>query len=185
MYGRLCDVTARRHARPRERGAVAVEFALVMPLLVMLLVGAVTSGWSYSKALGVTNAVREGARFGATTPYPPPAGDWVDDVLERSAAAQFDDPEGESKICVRLYREGSGVIASGCRDSSISTVQAVTEPAFTPPGTLSAGVCVVRVWAARPYYIMAPPLYIPDAEQAQIMTTQSIAVYERQPCGTP
>ena len=49
-----------------ERGAVAVEFALVLPLLVMLLLGIATTGLSYTHAIGVTNAVREGARFGAT-----------------------------------------------------------------------------------------------------------------------
>jgi Flp pilus assembly protein TadG len=179
---RFVGSRGRRHSRPRERGAVAVEFALVMPLVIMLLVGAVTSGWSYSKGLGIANAVREGARFAATTPYPSTTGDWVDDVLERTAAAQFDDPNDESKICVRLYRQGSGVIAGDCRASSVSEVDAVSEPGFTPPGTLEAGVCVVRVWGARPYYISAPPFY---NSGPQVMTTQSIAVYERQPCGTP
>jgi Flp pilus assembly protein TadG len=179
MSGRLAG---RRCARTRERGAVAVEFALVMPLLVMLLVGAVTSGWSYSKALGITNAVREGARFGATTPYPPPAGDWVQDVLTRTSAAQFDDPNGESKICVSLFRQGSGVLAKDCTTSTNPAVQAVPEPGFTPPGTLTAGMCVVRVWGARSYSISAPPFY---TSGDQIMTRQSIAVYERQPCGTP
>jgi Flp pilus assembly protein TadG len=180
MSWRLGHAAASRHARPRERGAVAVEFALVLPLLVMLLVGAVTSGWSYSKALGITNAVREGARFGATTPYPAP-GDWAQDVLDRTAAAQFDDPGGESKLCVRLFKQGSGVIAGDCTTSTNPAVEAVSEPAFTPPGTLTAGTCIVRVWGARSYSISAPPFY---TSGDQIMTRQSIAVYERQPCGT-
>ncbi len=57
----------RGRARLDERGAVAVEFALVLPVLVMLLLGITTAGLSYSHAIGLTNAVREGSRFGATT----------------------------------------------------------------------------------------------------------------------
>ena len=45
---------------------MAVEFALIFPLLAMLMMGIVTGGLSYSNALGVQNAVREGARYGAT-----------------------------------------------------------------------------------------------------------------------
>jgi Flp pilus assembly protein TadG len=45
-----------------ERGAVAVEFALVLPILMMILLGIVEFGLSYSAQLTITNAAREGAR---------------------------------------------------------------------------------------------------------------------------
>ncbi|UCH82437.1 MAG: pilus assembly protein [Nitrospiraceae bacterium] len=48
-----------------QQGAVAVEFALLLPILAVLLFGAVEFGAIlYDKAV-VTNASREGARFGA------------------------------------------------------------------------------------------------------------------------
>jgi Flp pilus assembly protein TadG len=48
-----------------QRGAAAVEFAIVLPLLVVILFGIVEfSVIMYDKAL-ITSASREGARFGA------------------------------------------------------------------------------------------------------------------------
>jgi Flp pilus assembly protein TadG len=52
----------------RERGAVAVEFALVLPVLLMLLLGLFDYGWYFYCELSVTNAAREGARAGTTVP---------------------------------------------------------------------------------------------------------------------
>jgi Flp pilus assembly pilin Flp len=53
-----------------QNGAVAVEFALLMPILAVLLFGVVEFGAIlYDKAV-VTNASREGARFGAVFRVP-------------------------------------------------------------------------------------------------------------------
>lgn len=48
-----------------DRGAAAVEFALVSVLLVMLIVGMVEIGRLYAAQLSVTHAAREGARAAA------------------------------------------------------------------------------------------------------------------------
>jgi Flp pilus assembly protein TadG len=45
-----------------------VEFALVLPLLVILVLGIFQLGFLYSTHIGVINATREGARYGATLP---------------------------------------------------------------------------------------------------------------------
>ena len=50
----------------RERGAAVVEFALVIPVLMMLIVGMVSSGILYNQQMQLTHAAREGARYGAT-----------------------------------------------------------------------------------------------------------------------
>jgi Flp pilus assembly protein TadG len=52
----------------RRRGVVAVEFALVLPLLLLLLLGMFDYGWYFLCELNVTNAAREGARAGTTVP---------------------------------------------------------------------------------------------------------------------
>lgn len=45
-----------------ERGAAAVEFALVLPILVLILFGVIEFGGVYNAQLMVTGAAREGAR---------------------------------------------------------------------------------------------------------------------------
>lgn len=50
-----------------ERGAAAVEFALVFPLLVLILFGIVEFGSIYNAQLMLTSAAREGARTMAVT----------------------------------------------------------------------------------------------------------------------
>lgn len=100
MLARRHRSASTRVSARTERGAVAVEFALVLPLLVMLLLGVTTSGLSYSNALGVTNAVREGARFGATADATSTT--WAADVISRVRATQFDDPAAETAVCAQL-----------------------------------------------------------------------------------
>jgi hypothetical protein len=54
----------RRPARPGgARGATAVELALVLPVLVVLLFGIVQFSISYNQKQGLHAAAREGARF--------------------------------------------------------------------------------------------------------------------------
>lgn len=48
----------------RSDGASAVEFALLLPLLIMLLFGIVEFGFIFMDDLGVSNAARQGARIG-------------------------------------------------------------------------------------------------------------------------
>jgi Flp pilus assembly protein TadG len=45
-----------------ERGAAAVEFALVLPLLVVILLGTIEFGRAYNAQISLTHAARETAR---------------------------------------------------------------------------------------------------------------------------
>lgn len=47
---------------PDERGAVAVEFALLLPIFIMLVMGVIEFGRGYNATIELTGAVREGAR---------------------------------------------------------------------------------------------------------------------------
>ncbi|MFV9506977.1 MAG: TadE/TadG family type IV pilus assembly protein [Oscillochloridaceae bacterium umkhey_bin13] len=62
---------ARLWRRPRQ-GQSLVEFALVAPLLVALVVGIFELGIVFSVYIGLTNSVREVARVGAVYRYPGP-----------------------------------------------------------------------------------------------------------------
>ncbi len=55
--------------RRTEKGAAAVEFALVLPILVLLVFGIVEFGRAYNAYLSVTHAAREGARLAAVGKY--------------------------------------------------------------------------------------------------------------------
>jgi Flp pilus assembly protein TadG len=54
----------KRASRRGERGGAAVEFALVLPLFMALVMGALDYGYFFFSDQIVTNAAREGARAG-------------------------------------------------------------------------------------------------------------------------
>lgn len=49
-------------SRASERGAAALEFALVLPILLMLAFGIITFGRAYHAKVSLAGGVREGAR---------------------------------------------------------------------------------------------------------------------------
>lgn len=59
------DHTKRRSLR-RDRGAVAVEFGLLLPLLLLIVLGLIDFGMMLNAKVTVTQAAREGARVEAT-----------------------------------------------------------------------------------------------------------------------
>ncbi len=58
---RLIQNGLRRYPRKR-RGATLVEFAVVLPLLLAILMGIVEFGWVFTVRQTLTNAAREGCR---------------------------------------------------------------------------------------------------------------------------
>lgn len=78
----------RRRSRP-DRGAALVEFALLMPLLLLLILGIVEFGWKFGQFNDVRHAVREGARFAAV------------DGGDNSAI--------EARVCASLDLVGAGI----------------------------------------------------------------------------
>ncbi len=59
-------VGRRRRRRRGEWGQSLVEFALVLPLFLVLLLGTIDFGWALRAYITATNAAREGARLGVT-----------------------------------------------------------------------------------------------------------------------
>lgn len=56
--------------RPRARGAALIEFVLVAPLFLVLLLGAVDWGWYFVLRETLVNATREGARAASVQETP-------------------------------------------------------------------------------------------------------------------
>lgn len=59
------DRIAHRLPHPRERGAAAVEFAILLPVLLLLIFGIIDFGRMLNAQITLTEAAREGARAAA------------------------------------------------------------------------------------------------------------------------
>lgn len=81
----------RKAARLRgERGAVAVEAAIITPLLVLLVFGIVEYGLLFKDSLAVTTAIRSGARTASAEPRQTTfAQDAADQVAKASSALKM------------------------------------------------------------------------------------------------
>ena len=53
----------------KENGASAVEFAIILPILVMIVFGIFEFGIAYNNWIALTHAAREGARLAAVDQY--------------------------------------------------------------------------------------------------------------------
>jgi Flp pilus assembly protein TadG len=79
-----------------------IEFALVLPVFAMLVVGLFSSAMLYDARMQLTHAAREGARYGATIPVDQTFdnGGWAD-AVERLVRQRLT-PDGDIDICVAL-----------------------------------------------------------------------------------
>ena len=53
----------------KENGQAMVEFALVLPIMILILCGIIDFGWLFSNTIVVNNACREAARYTAVHYY--------------------------------------------------------------------------------------------------------------------
>ena len=84
----LQDPKRQTRVRPKtqmQRGAAAVEFALILPILLALLVGGIDASLAlYDKAV-ITNASREGARAGIVARNPLLTDEQISQVVRQYA----------------------------------------------------------------------------------------------------
>jgi hypothetical protein len=137
-----------------------VEFALLAPLIFMLIFGMITGGMALSYKNSMSNAAREGARLGATLES---SGDWAD--LVKGRVLDLSGDLTAAQVCVRLH--GS----SPLRESLGSECNAPGLVPATPPG----GGCVVMVWARKDDVQLNAILVQRDLT----LDVEAIAKYER------
>lgn len=75
--------------RPNEDGQALVEFALVLPLLALLLFGVIQFGIALNNYVTLTDAVRAGAREASVSRFSPTPGAQAEDAV-RDAAVNLD-----------------------------------------------------------------------------------------------
>jgi Flp pilus assembly protein TadG len=113
----------RRTRATRERGAAAVEFALVVPILLLLVLGIAEFGRAYNTSTTLSAAAREGARALALTPTS------AGPAAARTAA---------QTTAAGLGLSGSQIVVSpagGCPDPATSTATTTARVTITYPMT--------------------------------------------------
>jgi len=68
-----------------EKGASAVEFALILPILIILVFGIVQFGIAYNNYIALTHAAREGARLAAVNMDEIEGIAWFENRIKESA----------------------------------------------------------------------------------------------------
>lgn len=82
-------------SKESERGAAAVEFAILLPLLLMLVLGTIEFGRAYNAQITLTNAARDGVRVMAIANDPTGA-----KTAARNAAAAVSSTIPDSSITI-------------------------------------------------------------------------------------
>jgi Flp pilus assembly protein TadG len=128
--------TSRSTARPArlrgDDGVALVEFALVFPLLMVLLFGIISAGLLWNQELSLTHAAREGARYGATVPRDQAftSGTWAANV--RTLVVDRSGGELDSvDVCISLV-EGTGAATAVVSGGGLPATNWTTQSAGTP-----------------------------------------------------
>ena len=149
-----------------QRGSVLSEFAIVIPLVLLMIVGAVDFGRVWVLASASANAAQAGAQYGSQSVQLSANLDGIRDVvesdLEASAMVQSTGEEGmtidDFTITPERYCECSGGAAIDCDDTCgggakpsvfVSvTVDSTFETIFDYPG-IPSNIPVTRVAVMR------------------------------------
>ncbi|MEA3502459.1 MAG: TadE/TadG family type IV pilus assembly protein [Actinomycetota bacterium] len=101
--------------RDREKGASAVELAIVLPVFLTLVFGTMEAGWIFAQQVEIRNAAREGARLA---------------VVDYGTAGTI-----VTAVCDRADLSGGGATVD-IAASSTSVVVTVSNPYTTITGFL-------------------------------------------------
>lgn len=122
-------------ANASERGAVAVEFALLAPVLVMLLLGIMEFGRAYNVQASLTNAAREGVRVMAINNSQGDARN-----AAKTAAAPINPALGDGNITFSMPSCAVGSQMTVTISYTLSTMTGIAGPfPMTGKGTMLCG----------------------------------------------
>ena len=122
---------------PSRRGSAAVEFALVMPVLMAILMGIIDYGWFYLKESLVADALRVGVRAGSLQ------------------APADEDASGACSTCATL--------AAAVAAAELATHGVVVDPSeVTPTVEAISGTCALVLEPTIPHRAMLGLVPVPD-----------------------
>jgi hypothetical protein len=160
---------ARNRSR-NERGQSVVEFALVLPILVFLMVGIIDLGRIYTTMLSVESAAREAADFGSFDSSNWSSGQIVDTELTMEtaacvAASNLPDYSGPDDNCTNPSFDYDLSMDKGQNwvEEWIDTTTAPGQPACDDPARADADnrttdppPCWVRVTLHYDFHLLVP-----------------------------
>lgn len=93
-------MVALRKKRSSDEGAALVEFALVMPVLFLLVFGIIEFGWAFGQFLDVRHGARETARLTAVNYQASPSllGNPQSDAIIVEACSRLSSPSGSTIV---------------------------------------------------------------------------------------
>lgn len=157
----------RQHWKGGERGAALIEFALLLPLVMALLLGIFTGGFAYFQKISLADAAREGARYGASLKHDGTPGGitaWESSVEARVielSGGQLD----AADVCVKL------VTPTNTADSTCGVdnpAGAASDPTALAPASL-VKVSATKVATIEAIFFTASPT----------LSAEVVARYER------
>jgi Flp pilus assembly protein TadG len=104
----MVSITGKRRFKS-ERGAELIEFALVFPLLLLVILGIVDFGFLFQRMEVVTNAAREGARIAVLPGYA--TADVQSRVQQYIAAGGL--PTGGGKLIPAVVTDATVTVSAG------------------------------------------------------------------------
>ncbi len=111
--GRACHGRCyRRCVREREDGAALVEFAIILPLLLIIVFGIISFGLIFNHKLSLTSGAREAGRFGATLPVTNfvTMQEWLDEIAARAVSDAIGslEPDAPNRMICVAYVHPNG-----------------------------------------------------------------------------
>lgn len=113
--------------RSRERGAALVEFAILAPLLILLIMGIIEFGWLFGQFNDVRHGAREGARFAAVD------GGTNAEIATRVCSAMEGLSAGISQLTVQLDPDPDGDADTSIGEPATIEVVATVESLTSAP----------------------------------------------------
>lgn len=119
------NYAAPKHAH--QRGQSLIEFALLLPLLMMIMAAAIDLARVFDTYVSITNASREGARYGAS--FPDDADGIRDQVRRELTDSGIPEPDNITPTC-SAYADGSSMSCSSVSSGDRITVTVSTSFRF-------------------------------------------------------
>jgi Flp pilus assembly protein TadG len=150
-----------------ERGQSVVEFALVIPLMVLILLAIADFGRIYTTIMSVESAAREAADFGTTLGAPrwsdPVRAETVAEMEKRACVAASnlpdyagDDPGGAVVSCTNPSFSYCVITTPGGACAPYDPSAACDDPLRTPPGETKQVPCQVQVTLSYDFHLITP-----------------------------
>jgi hypothetical protein len=145
---------------PRQRGQSIVEFALILPIMLIMLLAIIDFARIYTTMMGVESAAREAADYGTTLG----AGKWTFGAPMDATVAEM-----ERRACIAAgdltgYVDPDGDPATGCTNpsfdycmrTSVAGPCAAVDPTAGCDNPLRAIPCRVTVSLSYDFELLAP-----------------------------